>query len=306
MKKILIGGGSGLLGSALSKHLSNQNFEVSVLSRSPNKVRGFQSIYWDPVLMELDMNSIPAVDAIINLSGAGIADKRWTKNRKEELWASRVRSNALLMKVIEELSMDVRVFIGASAVGYYGDRGEEKITESSGAGAPGFLVDLCKAWEVSIEKIRETGLRTITLRMGVVLTHKGGFLNKMLLPRRFGLVPYFGRGHQFLSWVHVEDICRIFHFLLENDQAGDIYNGVSPDPVSFKDFAKELVNCHRHVSIALGIPARLVKLFFGQLSEAILMGNKVFPVRLQEQGFSFKYDNIERALQDLQGPLRGY
>jgi uncharacterized protein (TIGR01777 family) len=299
MKKILVGGGSGVLGSHLCDYLLSQNYDVFVLSRTPKKVRKHKAVYWNPESKELDKSSLPDAEGVINLSGAGIADRKWTKSRKMELRRSRILSNELLASTMGDSLASAKVFIGASAIGYYGDRGEEKLTEVSEAGANGFLVDLCKEWEDSIELIRMTGIRTIALRMGVVLTEKGGMLKRMAFPRRFGLAPYFGNGSQYFSWVHIHDLCGIFHFLLKDENMKSVYNAVSPNPVTFKSFSKAYTESSKGFAVAFGIPSWMIRLIFGEMSTAILMGSRVLPVRLLEQGFSFRYDSIEKAVAGL-------
>jgi uncharacterized protein (TIGR01777 family) len=275
--KVAIGGSSGLIGTALSAFLRARGLEVIPLPR-----RGI-----DPGLLD-------EVDAVVNLGGAGIADGRWSERRKRSILESRVATTTAIVDAMKAATPMPRVFLSGSAVGYYGDTGDERIDESRAQGS-GFLAGVCGAWEDAARPAADAGIRTLLLRTGVVLSEHGGALAKMRLPFSFGLGGPVGGGRQGLSWIALDDLVRALHHLMSGDVAGPV-NLVSPQPVAQRDFAKELGHVLRRPAV-LPLPAAAVKLLFGQMGEEVLLsGCFALPTRLTGSGFRFELPELRGAL----------
>jgi len=296
--KILIGGGSGLVGSRLLARLDRSKFEVRVLTRSlENKSNEF--LAWNLSSGKIDLQGY-SPDIVINLAGAGVADRLWTKRRKEEIISSRVKSNALLVQEVLNGGIQPKVFMTASAIGIYGDRGEEKLTIESPLGDPNrFMVKCCSLWEQSIDPLQGKVDRILKLRIGLVLSSQGGALPKILLPMNFGLAPYFGNGKQYYPWIHIDDlVSQIIHLTVQSSASG-IFNGVANDPSTLKEFTRQTKSIKRKWALMFPIPAFALKLFMGQMSNVLLNSSRVYPSRLIEDGFQFKFTNIKQAISDI-------
>lgn len=301
MKTILITGGSGLIGQALSPLLQQKGYRVIHLSRQQNLQAPFPAYRWDIAKKYIDTDALAQADAIIHLAGAGIADKRWSAARKREIMDSRVQSTQLLVDALQQSKHRPSVFLAASAIGYYGDTGDKDITEESPVGN-GFMADVCKQWEQAAEPLWQTlGIRTPILRIGIVLARQGGALAKMLPSYRFRMGAYFGNGQQFMPWIHLSDICQSIIFLLENQQATGVFNGTAPHPVSNYQLAKNIALALGKKSLIMPAPAFALRLVMGEMADMLLMGTKVLPSRLQRMGFSFQFPTIDVALKDLIG-----
>ncbi|MCD8528956.1 MAG: TIGR01777 family oxidoreductase [Chitinophagales bacterium] len=235
MKHVLIAGGSGLVGSALSKTLENKGYAVSWLSTQKNLQAEYNICYWNPSKNEIDEEAIKQADVIINLAGAGVAEKRWTKERKMEILRSRIDSTRLLIEKTKELNPTLDVFIGASAIGYYGYENNGLLTEQSPAGKD-FLAGVCQAWEKEYN-LQNTSFRKVVFRIGIVLSKEGGALGEMTKTLPF-FVGVLGSGTQIYSWIHIDDLVNMFVYAIENKQMQGIYNGVAPNPVSQKNDCK--------------------------------------------------------------------
>ncbi|MCB0663885.1 MAG: TIGR01777 family oxidoreductase, partial [Saprospiraceae bacterium] len=238
MKTILIGGGTGLVGERLSEMLESKGYKVLHLSRSKNLEARFPAYQWDLKNGFVDPEAIAKADAVINLAGAGIADKPWTTSRKKVIIDSRVDSTLLLKTAFELAGKKPAAFISAAAIGYYGNRGEENLTEDKAPGNDGFLSESCVLWEEAVKKVAETSIRTVWFRIGIVLSTKGGALEKIMLPVKFHVGGYFGNGKQWYSWIHLDDLCQMFIHALENPQMEGVYNAVSPHPERNKEFTR--------------------------------------------------------------------
>lgn len=295
-KKVLIAGGSGLVGTALSKSLQHKGYEVCCLSRRKIDT-GYTVYHWDPNKELIDEEALQDAHAIINLAGAGIADGKWTAARKKILIESRTKSTALLVRACNAMEHPSPIFINASAVGYYGDRQSELLSTASSAGAD-FMADCCKAWEAATDGLSDK-IRLSILRVGVVLTNEGGALPKMKLPVRMGGAGYFGSGMQYMSWIHIDDLVQMLIALIEDQSLSGVFNGVSPNPVTNKELMRSLKKRFAPYALLLPIPAALIKLAMGEQATMLLNSTRLSPDRFLQAGFTFKYPELEQALEAL-------
>ena len=293
--RILMSGASGLIGTALHSRLSADGHTVTRLVRREAKPG---EVAWDPVAGTLDPSAFDGCDAVINLSGAGIGDKRWTTEYKEELLSSRLRTTELLASTMASLDRMPSVFISGSAVGWYGDRGDERLDELSMSGND-FLSDLCEQWEAATLAAEKAGIRTVHLRTGIVLSAEGGALKRQLPLFKLGLGGRFGNGHQWLSWISIDDeIAAIVH-LLSADMCGAV-NLTAPNPVTNSEFTTTLAKV-LHRPAVIPIPTFGPKMLFGgELVEALLLaGQRVSPTALQRSGYEFQHETLDVALRAL-------
>ncbi len=294
--KVLISGGTGLLGKEISKELISKGHEVYVLSRtkrddSPNY------IYWDVEKEIIDKSKLNEIEAIIHLAGEGIADKAWTKERKQAIIDSRVLTTALLEKCLSENpNRKVKHFISASAVGYYSDRGEQIMKEDDSP-ATDFLGQTCVLWERGVDRISNLDIRVVKLRIGIVLTLDGGALKQMILPFRFGFGSALGTGKQWMSWIDTKDLARMFVYALENSEMYGAYNAVAPEPVQNNEFGKVLSKVLKKPYWAPAVPSFVIKTLFGEMSEIILGSIRVSSKKIESTGFKFLYPNLRDSLE---------
>ncbi|MCB0705958.1 MAG: TIGR01777 family oxidoreductase [Saprospiraceae bacterium] len=296
MKKVLIGGGTGLVGHFLSQLLRDAGYEVRLLSRSnhPDKSNVFQ---WDLKKGIIDSAAFRELDYVINLAGAGIADKRWTAERKKLIIDSRVLTTNLLLKYIREEGASVKAFVSASAIGYYGDSGETEVSETSGPGT-GFLAESTQAWEDAIFQDQQT-IRTAAIRIGIVSSTNGGALAKLILPARFGLATYFGDGQQWFSWIHIQDLCRMFLHLLEQESLSGSFNGVAPNPVRMKSLVAGIREAVGIPGLMLPIPEFLMRIPMGEMADVLFTSARVSSKKVEDTGFNFAFPALQPALKDI-------
>ncbi len=298
MKNILIAGGTGLVGTKLSHLLRGQGYNVSHLSRRADPDAEFPTFAWQPDKGTYDKKAFEVVDAIINLAGAGIVDKRWTAARKKIIIESRTLSNALIAKFLQTEKHAIKSYISASAVGFYADRGAALMTEKDVAGK-GFLAESTVAWENAIDEVQQTGIRTVALRIGIVLSTEGGALPEMLKPfiARTGI--YFGNGEQYLSWIHIDDLCRMFQFALEQEKMNGIFNAVAPKPMTNYAFTQAIVEAKGGGYLLLPAPAFTLRLAMGEMADTVLGSTNVSSQKIENQGFTFNFTDALSALKDL-------
>ncbi len=299
MSTILIAGGTGLVGNHLSQMLKAAGHEVLHLSRKQNLNAKFPAYAWDLTKKTIEQEAVDRADFIINLAGAGIADQRWTDERKRLIISSRVDSTLLLKTAIERRPTPIKAFISASAVGFYGSRGDNLMVEQDPAGTNSFLAESVAAWEKSIEKIAETGLRTVVIRVGVVLSTKGGALEKMLIPFNFFNATYFGNGQQWMSWIHIDDICRMFIEAVDNERFSGIYNGVAPNPARNRDLVSELKKAVGKPAIVLPAPEIVLRAAMGEMADVVFDSTRVSAKKIEAAGFKFQFPYLLPALRDL-------
>jgi len=287
--KILLTGGTGFVGSRLAQHFDDEGHEVLLVSRQPGADHD-----WSDASLSA---GVQATDAIVHLAGAGIFDKRWSTSYKRELLESRTHTTRQLAKLAAKYGTGC--FLSASAVGYYGSSEIEGIDESAPA-AGDFLARLCDDWEAATEGAREAGIRTVRVRTGVVLGRGGGALSRMLTPFKLGLGGPLGSGRQWMSWIHLEDLCGIFLALLSKDSCQGAFNGTAPHPARMADFAKTLGRVLRRPAV-LPTPGFAMKVLLGESADVLLTGQHVVPKRVLEEGFVFRFPELEPALRDLLG-----
>ncbi len=299
MAKILIAGGTGLIGKETTAQLIAAKHEVIHLSRHANPNAAVPTYKWDIKEKFIEPRAMEGVDYVINLAGAGIADKRWTDQRKELIIQSREAGNMLIKQYIESGQLQPKKFISGAAIGIYGDRGTEVLTEESAPRNDGFLAESCMRWEESIQALETTGTPLAYVRIGIVLSTDGGALEKMLLPAKMGLGSYFGDGAQIYSWVHIRDIARIFKWLVETPSATGVYNGTAPHPVTNKSFIQSLMKVKSGPGITAPVPTFALSLMLGEMKQVVLWGSHVLPARLSAANFQFDFNQVEDALKDL-------
>ncbi len=291
---VLISGSSGTIGSALHAYLKNQGHDTARLIRTPPSPNS-NDVYWNADEQAIDCEKLEGFDAVIHLAGRNIAASRWTDKAKREIRDSRVHGTKLLSESLTALNYPPRVLLSASATGYYGDRGDERLTESSSQGT-GFLAEVAKDWEEATSAARDKGIRTINLRLGVVLDPKGGALQKMLLPFRLGLGGILGNGHQYWSWITTDDVLGIISYCMEAENLEGPVNCVSPEPVTNCEFTKTLADVLSRPAF-LPAPAFALRLAMGEMADALLLSStRVYPERLVEGGYRFQYPELEDAL----------
>ena len=303
-KKILVVGSSGLIGTQLVAFLDTGNHEVWRLVRrvaDSNK----NEISWNPDKGEINAKELEGLDVVIHLGGVGIGDKRWSKKRKAAIRDSRVNSTELLSKTLASLENKPDLFMMASAIGYYGNRGDEELDESSTSGEDGyFLTDVCKAWENSANPAKDAGIRTVHMRTGIVISAVGGALGKMLLPAKMGGGGPIGSGKQWMSWISMDDqIYSMYHLMMSEGVSGE-YNLTAPNPVRQKQFAKDLGRVLRRPAFA-PLPGFMMKIMFGEMGARLTLDSqRVLPKNLQESGYEFIHTDLQSALSDSLGKWR--
>lgn len=291
--KILIGGSHGLVGTALIKSLEARGHEISRLVRHAPTSK--TEVEWSPDRYSIALARIEGFDAVVNLAGESIAEGRWTDDKKRRIRESRVKGTKLLGDALANLTVPPKTFICASAIGYYGNRGDEILTETS---APGddFLAEVCAKWEEATALATEKGIRVVNARFGIILDTNGGALKKMLPPFRLGVGGQIGNGRQWMSWMALDDVVEALTFAFTNDSVRGPVNFVAPNPVTNAQFTKTLGKVLSRPTV-LPIPAFAIKLLFGEMGEALLLGGqRVAPKRLVGEGYEFSYAQLEPAL----------
>ncbi|QMW02883.1 TIGR01777 family oxidoreductase [Spirosoma foliorum] len=297
---VLITGGTGSIGRRLTQLLQQKGYQVSLLSRSPKTIPEVRVYLWDVKKGQIDPQAITTADHIIHLAGEGIADERWTDERKDEILNSRTQSTELLAQTLEETDHHVKSFIGASAIGYYGaDTGDRPLTETS-VGGTDFMAQVVRAWERSEDQIAALGIRTVKMRTGIVLTMTGGALPKLVQPVRLGAGAPIGSGQQYMSWIHFDDLCQMYIQALADDSWRGAYNAVAPNPVTNETLTKAIAQVLHRPTILPNIPAFAIKLLYGEMAIVVTGGNYVLNKRIAEETtFAYQYTDLTKALEDL-------
>jgi uncharacterized protein (TIGR01777 family) len=298
-KHVLITGGSGLIGSRLTAMLREGGASVAHLSRSTNGNRSIPVYKWNVRAGTIDLQALQNTEAIVHLAGAGIADKPWTPRRKQEILESRTLSTALLYRTLKEHPHKVKTVVCASAIGIYGFEGSEEVfTEDHHAGND-FLASVVKAWEAEANKFEDLGVRLVKIRIGVVLSTEGGALKELMRPIKWGLGAPLGKGTQYISWIHIDDLCRLFLFALENEQMQGVFNGVSPNPVTNREFTYTVARALNKKVWLPPVPAFVLRMLLGEMADLVLKGSRVSAQKVLQQGFKFHYPQIEEAVHSL-------
>ncbi len=298
--KILITGGSGLVGTQLSEKLAEEGYEVVHLSRHQNNNSGYKIYTWDISKGIIEEGAFENVRYVIHLAGAGIAEKRWTDKRKQALTSSRVDGANLIYSYLKSNENHVKAFISASAIGIYGfDTGGIIQTEERIQLGDDFLATLTKKWELAADQFEDSGIRVVKLRIGLVLSENGGLLGKLLPFANLGLSSPFGSGEQYMSWIHIDDLANLFLHVIERHEIQGVYNAVAPNPVIHKEFLGQLAVVLNKPFFLPNTPKIVLKLIFGELSSAITGGNKVSSAKIEQAGFNFQFTELSEALGNL-------
>ena len=293
ISRILVSGVSGPIGSALLPSLQTRGYDVTRLIRGKSAAEG--QIGWDPA-MPISPDMVSGFDAVIHLAGESIVG-RWTKTKKIKIRGSRVAGTTTLAEALAGTQDKPQVFACSSAIGYYGDRGNELLNEASKPGI-GFLPEVCREWEAATQAAAKAGIRTVQMRTGVVLSSKGGALGKMLTPFKMGVGGRIGDGQQWMSWIDIEDMVGAIHHILNSDLLQGPVNMVAPKPVKNAEFTKTLASVLSRPAI-LPLPAFAVKLAFGEMGETVLLGSqRVEPTQLVMSGYPFRFTNLRASLEN--------
>jgi uncharacterized protein (TIGR01777 family) len=299
-KHILLTGGSGLIGCNLTKLLLAKGYEVSHLSRSPGKDQRVKTYLWDVHKGEIDEACIDGVDTIIHLAGAGVADKRWTNKRKQELVESRTKSIRLIYELLRKKTHKITSVISASATGYYGNRGDVLLTEDSKP-ADDFLAECCIAWEKAADEGEELGLRIVKFRTGVVLNKKGGALPQLATPVKWYVGSPLGDGKQWVPWIHWHDVEKLYLYAIMHNKLRGTFNMAAPTPVTNEEMTRAVAKQLRKPLWAPKVPAFVLNLLLGEMSMIVLGSTKVSSQKIEENGFKFEYPGLEGALKEIYG-----
>lgn len=296
--KILITGGTGLIGTRLTKLLQEKGHEIAYLSRSKKEDAAVTYYQWDARSGFIEEGAIESADYIIHLAGAGVADKRWTSSRKEVILTSRTQTTALLAQKLAEVNHQVKAFISATAIGIYGFT-KDRIAHEDSRHGDDFLAEVCQKWEAEVDKIAETDLRTVKIRVGIVLSSEAGALYEIAKPVRMYAGAPLGSGKQYMSWIHIDDICRMFIHAIENEQLEGAYNGTAPTPVTNAALTKITADVLEKPLLLPNVPKIALEMMFGEMAEIVLKGSKVSCKKIMDSGFEFHFPTAQEAVQDL-------
>lgn len=300
MANILISGGSGLVGMALAYRLKNQGHTLTLLSRSGQKIDPYDKAFaWDPQKGHLDEHALDGVDAIVNLAGAGIADKAWTNSRKQEILDTRVKSTELLLETCRKKQRSLDVFVSASAVGWYGAMSDTLLHTENEPAANDFMGETCRKWEAAADGFNGIAGRVVKIRTGVVLDAHQGALPKLMKPFSFGLGAVLGSGKQQIPWIHITDIARVFEEALFNPSFTGVYNASATENCSNREFTQMLGRVLKKPVFPIGVPSFALRLVLGEMSTVVLEGSRVSNELLRNTGFRFDYPDLNSALKHL-------
>ena len=298
IKNILITGATGLVGSGLVKRLQACGHHISVLSRHPEKVKFATAFYWDVKKQEIDHACLKGIDTIIHLAGENIAGKRWTDKQKQIIIDSRVKSIELLYQAVTDTRAQIETIISMSAVGFYGDRGNEVLTEESKRG-DGFLAACCAAWEAAVDEGQKFGSRIVKLRLGVLLSNKGGALMSLEKPVKLFAGAPLGTGKQWVPWIHYDDLLSILAFAVENDAFNGTYNVSTPFPVTNAEMTQTLATTLHRPVWPIKVPTFAMEILLGEMATIVLASDRTSVQKLLDTGFSFRYPHLRDALKEI-------
>lgn len=297
---VLITGGTGMIGTRLTHLLQEKGYTVIHLSRSVSGNEPVKTYQWNIKEQTIDPEALIQTDYVIHLAGAGIADKRWTDQRKEAIIRSRTESARLIQRSIANLgSHSIKAFISASGMSYYGiDTGDAWVNEDSPMG-DGFAAEVVRQWENAADEMSRLNLRVVKFRIGVVLSEKGGALPRLTQPIKLGAGAPLGRGGQYMSWIHLDDVCRLFIFAIEHENMQGVYNAVGPHPVTNQELTKAAADVLNRPLFLPNVPSFVLKLLFGEMAQVVLGGSRVSNHKIREAGFEFEHPALHPALADL-------
>lgn len=295
-KTVLIAGGTGMIGTPLAGMLRQSGHQVRILSRSSKRPDAYA---WDPSIGQLDDAAMDGVDYLINLAGAGIADGRWTASRKQLIRDSRIQASETLATAIIRTGAKPKAYIGASAIGYYGDTGDQWNLETDPPGGEGFMPPVCVDWERSHASVAGLGIRTVVPRIGVVLDKSGGALPEIMRPLRFVVGTYFADGQAWYAWIHILDVCRFMVFALEQEGLSGVYNAVAPNPVRNKALVRAVAEAMGKSVLMAPAPAIALRMMLGEMADVVLNSNRVSAEKALHAGFLCTFPHLEDALADI-------
>lgn len=305
MSTVLITGGTGLIGRALTKELINKGYTVTILTRDKSRHKATKNISyaeWNVEKQTIDKEAVAKADFIIHLAGANVAEGRWTEKRKKEIVDSRVQSGALLVKAIKQAPTAIKAVVSASAIGWYGPDPQvpnpRPFVESDSADN-NFLGTTCQQWEAAIQPVVEAGKRLVVLRTGIVLSNDGGAYAEFKKPLNLGIASVLGSGKQVVSWIHITDLVRLYIEALENNQLNGVYNAVAPNPVNNKTLIAEMARQRKKFYIKAPVPAFVLKTMLGEMSVEVLKSATVSSRKIESAGFQFMFSDIGTALYNL-------
>ena len=305
MDTVTITGGTGLIGTALSKFLLSRGYQVIILTRNPkpqkNTTPGISYAVWDVKEQKVHEDAFKKANYIIHLAGAGVADKPWTEKRKGEIVESRTRSSELLIKALTNIPNNIISVVSASAIGWYQQNKSYQSVETDPP-ATDFLGETCVAWENAIKPVEELGKRLVILRTGIVLSNEGGAFPAFKRPIQYGIAGILGNGKQLISWIHIEDLCRLYLEAMVNNNWSGVYNAVSPSPVNNRKFTMELAKKMKgSFFIPIPVPNFILRIKLGDRSDEVLKSSNISANKVKQQGFQFIYPTIDSAFTDLTG-----
>ena len=300
MATIVITGGTGLIGSHITGHLLKNGHRVFHLGRTKRNVPDVQSFTWDLKNKLIDPGFLEQTDHIIHLAGAGIADKLWTINRKNEIINSRLETANLIFEYLSKNKNKVQSFISASAIGIYGDKGNNLLTEDSKP-VHDFLATTCKLWEKAATRFEELNKRVVKLRIGIVLDKNGGALPQLAQPKNFFIRPILGNGNQIYSWVHIEDVAKAFVFAIENEKMNGAYNVTAPLPVDYNTFSKAIAKAIHKPTLPVPVPKFALNILLGEMATTVISSANVSSDKIRKAGFSFLFETVGDALKNIYG-----
>jgi uncharacterized protein (TIGR01777 family) len=293
---VLITGGSGLIGRYLTSALLSEGYKVSHLSRQASQFGKVRVYRWNSEQNILDPTIVEGVDYIIHLAGANIGEKRWTKKRKDEILQSRVNSARLLFKTVSENKNRLKAFITASAIGYYGSVSSEHIFNEQDSPGDDFLGYTCLKWEEAADLFQNSGIRTVKIRTAVVLEKSDSALSKLMLPAKFGFLVKTGTSKQYMPWIHISDLVRIYLKAVEDQNITGAYNAVSPHHVTHNEFVKTLSQVMNKPVLHVPVPSFILRVALGEMSDIVLKGSRVSSEKLIATGYKFRFNNLQDAL----------
>lgn len=301
MSTVMITGGTGLIGTALCNALTRRNYDVIILTRTPRAGSARTSYArWNIEENFIDPEALGRADHIIHLAGAGVGDKRWTKKRKREIRDSRVEGGRLLARALSELPNKVKSVVSASGVGWYGpDRDKTRAFTEDDPPYGDFLGQTCKAWEESIAPVVQNGRRLAILRTGIALSLEGGAIPEFIRPMKFGFATILGSGRQVISWIHIEDLCRLYITAIENESMHGVFNAVAPEKVTNRQFVKALSSARGKSVVTVHVPSFVLKVAVGEMSVEVLKSATVSEKKTKAYGFTFLYPTVESAMHEL-------
>lgn len=294
MATILITGGTGLIGKKLTKVLQKNKHTVTILSRKKTKKTNY--FLWNIEKQFIEEKAITSAHYIIHLAGDNIGSKRWTKRRKQEIINSRIKSTTLLYQKVKELNPNLKAFISASGIGYYGAITSEKIFTEKDKPHNDFLSKTCKLWENASTPFKNLKIRTVIFRTGVVYSKNGGAFSKILLPIKKGFGAVLGNGKQYMPWIHINDLCNIYLLAIENPKLKGVYNAVAPEHITNKELTKTIARkAKKHIWLP-NIPTLVLKMILGKMSDLVLYGSRISSVKIQKTGFTFQFKHIKDCI----------